>query len=77
MTYKTEMEAAFEEWFQHRRRKTWAETRMPDDPIEPRSAWSTGLYKHFREGWMGAVLWCRLCKREHEGPCISEGKTHG
>ena len=51
MTYRTDMEAAFEEWFDRH-----------------------GLFPmcraDARAGWMGAVLWCRLCQREHEGACI-------
>ena len=71
MSYRTDMEAAFEEWFEYRRQQTWRESRTDRDPIQPRPAWSMGLRNSLREGWMGAVLWCRLCQKEHEGPCIS------
>ena len=33
--------------------------------------WSMGLRATLQEGWMGAVLWCRLCKRQHEGACFT------
>lgn len=75
MTYRMDMEEAFEEWFQARRKKTWMCTlnhSEKDRPV-PRE-WSMGLRNILREGWMGATLWCRLCQREHEGPCISNGK---
>lgn len=75
MSYRAEMEAAFEEWFQAHRRETWTRSRIAGDPIEPRQNWSMGHYWLLREGWMGAVLWCRLCKREHEGPCISTAES--
>lgn len=71
MTYRTDMEAAFEEWWAKHRQRTWARTRITGDPVEHPKYWGYGHRDLLREGWMGAVLWCRLCQKEHEGACIS------
>jgi hypothetical protein len=76
MTYKTDMEAAFEEWFEARRQSTWRKSRISTDPEDPSPAWSMGLRWLLREGWIAAVLWCRLCHKEHEGPCVSSAEQH-
>lgn len=76
MTYKTDMEGAFEEWFETRRQRTWRKSRISTDALQPSREWSMGLRGLLREGWMGAVLWCRLCQKEHEGACISSAE-HG
>ena len=72
MTYRTDMEAAFEDWFQSRRRTSWINTLGANEQSKPvPEQWSMGLRATLQEGWTGAVLWCRLCKRQHEGPCFT------
>lgn len=72
VTYRTDMEAAFEDWFQARRRESWVNTLGPTEQSKPvPEQWSMGLRSTLHEGWMGAVLWCRLCSRQHEGPCFT------
>ncbi len=70
MTYRTDMEAAFEDWWQAHRRKTWEPTRITGDPKDPPENWGYGHRALLYQGWMGAVLWCRLCNREHDGRCF-------
>lgn len=66
------MEVAFEEWWMVRQNKSWKRTLLPSEADKPMPVyWGEGLYRTIREGWMGAVLWCRLCNREHEGACIT------
>jgi len=64
------MEAAFEEWFQAERRRTFDLSKFPGERIEDHPDWSMGFRDAYLKGWMGATLWCRLCKREHEGKCF-------
>ncbi len=71
MSYRESMQAAFEDWFRIHQQQTWDASRISSDPLKPRPAWGMGLKSSLREGWMGATLWCLLCKREHEGPCLT------
>jgi hypothetical protein len=54
MTYRTDMEAAFEEWFQAERRRTFALSSLPGEHIEDHPHWSDGYRDSYYRGWMGA-----------------------
>lgn len=70
MSYRADMETAFEDWFQAERRRTFALYAHPGETIDDHPHWSYGFRSSYLAGWMGAVLWCRLCKTCHEGACI-------
>jgi hypothetical protein len=69
VSYRTDMEAAFEEWFKSYRVSHWKASRPDRANNPPSQEFCMGLRASFYTGWMGAVLWCRLCQREHEGAC--------
>jgi hypothetical protein len=75
VTYRANMEAAFDEWFAAYQQRSWDASRIASDPVKPRPNWGTGFKSSLRDGWMGATLWCLLCKREHEGPCLTYSQS--
>jgi hypothetical protein len=71
-SYVKDMESAFEEWWESRRRASWERTCLPSERGKPMPVnWGNAYRRECFAGWMGAVRWCRLCQREHEGACVT------